>query len=326
MWLLRGACLALALFGLTSATATLAATLVAPVARRWARGRSARLRAGVLFGLLLAPTALSLLVAFGLFVPAYAAFEPRGGAEGLGAALVLLAGASLIPIAAGAARGWRAYRVTVRLRARWMRMGVTVQVPSWSAPAVRVVDPFPVVSVLGIRRPRLFVAGQVLDRLDAAEVGAVIAHEAGHLEAHDNLRSLLLRARMDWLALLPAGRRLAEEWRHAAELAADERSRGCGETTALALASALIRVARLVPAGARLGLSTSSLLDGARVADRVERLLGHGTPAGIGPRVSPRIRLAAAVALAGALSATGTGVRALESVHALGETVLRLLA
>ena len=62
-----------------------------------------------------------------------------------------------------------------------------------AGPAFRIRHSFPVVSVVGILRPRLFIAEQVLEHLSSAELRAVLAHEAAHVSAADNLKRLVVR-------------------------------------------------------------------------------------------------------------------------------------
>jgi len=78
-----------------------------------------------------------------------------------------------------------------------------------------------VIAVVGSIRPRLFVAGQVLDSLTDEEMLAAIAHECGHLAA-DNFKRVLLRACRDMLTIVPCGRSLDRAWAENAEAAADE--------------------------------------------------------------------------------------------------------
>jgi beta-lactamase regulating signal transducer with metallopeptidase domain len=119
------------------------------------------------------------------------------------------------------------------------------------------------------------------------ELRQVIAHEAAHVSGRDNLKLLLLVLGPDALGWLPAGVALAARWRAAAERDADERATGSDRHKRLALASALIKVARLSSATQRplAGLSMQiavddvegrvrGLLAPARTASRTRRLWG----------------------------------------------------
>jgi len=111
----------------------------------------------------------------------------------------------------------------------------------------------------------------------------VVAHEAAHLSARDNLKLLLLLACPDALAWTSLDAVLSERWRREAEFAADQRATGDDPQKRLALASALIRVARLFDSShrERQALTMPVALDD--VEGRVRQLLapGHATSARI---------------------------------------------
>jgi beta-lactamase regulating signal transducer with metallopeptidase domain len=101
----------------------------------------------------------------------------------------------------------------------------------------------------------------------------VIAHEVAHLSARDNLKCLLLVACPDPLAWLPLGATLLRRWQTAVEFEADARATGSDPHKRVALASALIKVARLAVSdhGARNVLSLAIAADD--VPGRVRQLL-----------------------------------------------------
>jgi hypothetical protein len=68
----------------------------------------------------------------------------------------------------------------------------------------------------------LFIAEQVLKILTKDELAAAIAHEYGHMAAHDNLKRSMLRASRAALLIIPCGRSLDRAWGEASESAADE--------------------------------------------------------------------------------------------------------
>ena len=74
--------------------------------------------------------------------------------------------------------------------------------PGLDVPAERIDSPFPIVALVGVLRPRLFVAATVLDSCTRQELQTVIAHEMAHARTLDNLRRLLLIAVPDPLAWL----------------------------------------------------------------------------------------------------------------------------
>lgn len=312
---LLGACAVLAVF----ATATgLAAVLAWPLAGRLldAGSRHPAWRARRLFALRVLPALLGLALAVGLALPAYLLFEPPNASETPGLVLVLLTLAGALAIASGMHRaliGWWGSR---RLGRRWLREGRPLELPGAPAAAYRIRDPFPVVSVVGILRSRLFVAEQVVERLSKPELAAVLAHEAGHLAAHDNLKRLALRLApvLPWPA---AARRLEEAWEQAAEEACDAQA-----GSALELAAALLKTARLAPAGSRLEVPAATFHRGGSLARRIRLLTERPEMA---PASSSRGLRLSGIGLAGAV-ALGLvwAPSVLAGVHRLLECLVRL--
>jgi beta-lactamase regulating signal transducer with metallopeptidase domain len=108
---------------------------------------------------------------------------------------------------------------------------------------VEVADP--VVAVIGGWRPQVVAAECIFAACSHDEFEQVVAHEAAHLSARDNLKLLLLVACPDAVAWTALGATLSQRWRTAAEFAADQRATGDDPDKRVALASALIKVARL---------------------------------------------------------------------------------
>src|SRR5262249_4310118 len=160
----------------------------------------------------------------------------------------------------------------------------------------------------------------VLDALDGAELAAALAHERAHLRARDNLKRLLLRACPDVLGWTRAGRALERDWARAAEREADARVAATG--AAVDLAASIVKVARLVPPGARL-LPLSALHDGGDVAARVRALTSDaaGRRATNGPLGRAR---AGALAL-GLVASLAAASQAWPAVHRLIESAALLL-
>ncbi len=141
-------------------------------------------------------------------------------------------------------------------------------------PALAVTAPFPIVAVLGLRRPTLVIARSVLAACTPDELRAILAHEQGHIDRRDNLRRLLLAVSPDVVAWLPASDRLFAEWSSAAEEAADDDAARAGAAGRLHLASALMKVARLATGHAAADvMPASALYCGHNLDGRVRRLL-----------------------------------------------------
>jgi Zn-dependent protease with chaperone function len=225
------------------------------------------------FALRVLPAALGFVLSVGVVLPGFLSLEPRDLDERPGATFVLLGLVGAMALASGAYRTLRDLWRTDRLRRRWMREGRALLLPRLRGPAYAIRHPFPIVSMIGFFRPRLIVAEQVLERLSAAELDAVLEHEAAHVAAFDNWKRLALRLvpALPWRA---AARRLEERWEEAAEEAADMRA-----SARLELAAALVKTARLVPPGASVDAPLMALHRGGSLVRRVERLTAGSEPA-----------------------------------------------
>jgi len=93
-------------------------------------------------------------------------------------------------------------------------------------PARVIDDATPKAFCAGLLRPRIYISTGALDRLDAAELRAVLAHEAHHASHRDPLRLFLARVLADALFFLPVMRPLQGRYAMLAELAADEAAIG----------------------------------------------------------------------------------------------------
>ena len=175
-------------------------------------------------------------------------------------------------------------------------------------------------ALAGVIRPRLIVTRGLVGALTAEELRASVAHEIGHWRALDNLKRLAMRAAPDFLFATRAASAIESRWAAAAEHAADRRA--CEDSDArCALASALVKVAKLTPPRTPLAEPISTLVDGGDVASRVRRLLDDPEPS---VRSRPRWRLPlAAAAAAGVLALAYAPL--LRLVHAATELLVNAL-
>lgn len=275
MYDLLGFCLALALLLTINALCTLAASLLWRGVGRFTQSWTAELRAKLLFALRVVPSACALLCVCALMVPAYIIYEPPHTNEVVSAKLAALALLSLAGLSLALLRGLAAWSVTRRLTADWMRHAEPVRIAGVGIPAYRIEHAFPVIAIVGVLRPKLFIAKSVCALLTEEELAAAVAHEAGHLAARDNLKRWLLRACSDVLTIVPCGRALDRAWSESAEAAADERAARLGAQGALNLASALVKIARMAPTGSSPAMPAGAFLIGHNacgVVWRVRRL------------------------------------------------------
>jgi Zn-dependent protease with chaperone function len=257
-----GICLSLAALLAVNAVASALAAL----AWRALRGRAARMRADVrarlLFTLRILPPALAAAFVFALVVPSYVLMEPPHTDEVVGLKLLFFASASAAGVMLALWRVAGTWRATRTFEREWMSRAEPVSVEGIQTPAYRIRHRFPVIAVVGVLRPRLFIASQVFDELTPEELSAALAHERGHVEARDNLKRALLRASEDALLVAPLGRALTRTWRKDSEMAADEFAASESKGAALNLASAIVKISRMIPAGARPTLPAGAHLIG----------------------------------------------------------------
>lgn len=274
---LLGLSMTLAWFLVISTAASAIAAAVALVAARWWNGRHGTRPAGWLALRLLPSVAAGvfLVLAFG---PSYLEFEPLNGTEPLKAPLMVLAlgGGVLVALAAGRTIG--AARRLRQLERGWRTRAVQAPdgpdgLPVWHVDGTGVVA-----TLVGVFRPRLYLSSALAATLTRDERIAVLAHEAAHRRRRDNLARWLMLATPDVFAAMRVGRHTAEQWAAATEHRADEAAMGDDPGMRVALASALVKVARLLPPPPRRPLPTSGLDDGNILAERVTRLLGDQPP------------------------------------------------
>lgn len=283
MYKLLGICLVLtSLLGVNAL-----ASLVVAFACRWGEGLlrrcSPNTRAEILFGMRTVPPALAFICVGMLVIPAYITHEPAVTSEIVSTKLAALAFLSATGLVFATWRVYRSWSATRSLLQTWLRVGQPIEICDLSIPTFRLEHSFPIIAVVGSIRPRLFVASKVLDSLTKEELAAAIAHERGHLSARDNLKRSILRVCRDVLILVPFGRSLDRAWAQAAEAAADEHAARENPERALNLASALVKIAKMVPSRERVELPLGAYLIGTEethgVKNRIKRLLeiaSHG--------------------------------------------------
>jgi hypothetical protein len=263
-----------------------------------------RSSAAELLALRLLPAVGAAFLTLTVALPAFLIHEPRHEAEPAGPLLVLLVLLALGALSHGVWRGGRAWGATRALLARLS------PVDRYDARAGRCVDIVgvsqPLAAAVGVWRPRILAADRVRAALSEEEFRLIIAHEVAHISAHDNMKLLLQIVSPDPLAWLPAGIALTERWRAAVELEADARAGGRDARRRVALASALLKVARLSSGSLRpAALSMPIVVDD--VDGRVRELLS--------PISNPHRSLLTAALAAGALMIALAGVPLQAGVH-----------
>jgi Zn-dependent protease with chaperone function len=277
-------------------------------------GYAAASRAALLFRLRLLPAALAVVCAFGLALPIFVWFEPRDTDEPVSRTLVAIAGVGVLLLLRGAWRALAAWRATARTRRAWQAVGRLVPDRDAPLPVFAIDASFPIVAVVGVRRPALFVAERVLAECSRDELTAMIAHECAHVRAADNAKRFAARACPDLLGDASAMHRA---WLAAAEEAADAEAAASRPNRAADLAQALIRVARLAPMAAP--QLASAFYAGGGIERRVRRLVDPS-----GERNVP-VRFSGPLVCAAAFTLVAAAIAAAPALHQIMEALVRIL-
>lgn len=318
-YFLRLVCLSLACFFLIHLVLGLGISALAPLTLN----RVKRLKPGSAAGLLLAarlfPSVAAVLVVAGICVPSYLWLEPDAAVEQVGLVCLAAAIVSVVNLAASMWRGSRAIVLSMRYN---RRTGGEARTLGEEIPVVWMDQGAGLIALAGIFRPRLVVSREVARELSADQLAVALLHERAHWSSRDNLKRLLMLLAPDALPFrfrFFAGLEALERgWVRFTEWSADDRA-VCGDPhRSLALAGALVRVARLGNRSAISPLMTSLMADASDLEARVERLLAGALG---GERL--RWRMAAILVLTAAVVAVWTAPATLQAAHELLEQLIR---
>jgi len=331
MYELLGICVMLAALALLNACASLAVAIVWRLLAPLVVSFSARTRADLLFMLRIAAPVWAAIAIALFLIPSYIGYEPRVTPEVVSKKLAALAMLSVASVTFALWRVIRSWFATIRLTKKWLLRSERMDLPGIDIPTFRITHAFPIIAIVGTFRPRLFIAHEVLLSLNEEELAAAIAHECGHLAARDNLKRTLLGICRDTLVLVPFGRAVDRAWAECAEGAADEFAAQQSRATALNLASALVTIAKMVPAGARADVPLGAYLVGAEaqgVKGRIKRLIEISSR-GVERRTNNAlVRLLPMISLSGFLVMAGmiaSNTKVLIGVHSILERAVNLL-
>lgn len=244
--------------------------------------RSARMA----FAMGVAPLAFAIAAVVALVGPSFAIYEPRHTREVPGVLLLIGGGAGFALLTRTAVRLVRITLVSHRVIREWARHA-TPLTPIDRMPAMAIDAAHPVVLVAGVRHAALYIDRRVLATCSDEEIDAIVAHEWAHVRSADNTKRLLLAA------VRGPQHPLVVSWRDAAELDADCFA-ASDEKRGLALASALVKVARAATSPRLDAIAASGIHDGGNVESRVHALLMGRPPQ---QRSNRTVALAIAVAL-----------------------------
>jgi Zn-dependent protease with chaperone function len=284
----------------------------------------ARARSTVLLAFRLLPGTLGIAAIAGPIGWAFWLYEPRDSGEYPGAAWWLAAAIGLTTLALHLSRTIRGVVATRALMRSWLHVAQPLTLSGLPFPVFRLDSDMPIVALLGVWRPRLFVSNQVLASCTAEELRLMAAHEASHWHARDNAKRLACLACPDFLIPFGAAKAIEAAWGRAVEERADERAAEESERAAVTLASALVKVARLgTPLGAA-AVPVSTLIGRDIVEERVRRLLAPRV-AVLGGSMWTRLpsRLATVITIAATFALMGSVT--LQSIHWLIEELIHRL-
>jgi hypothetical protein len=242
--------------------------------------------AGTLLAVRTLPSVVACAFVAGAFLPSHLWFEedrPESFGIVLGALALLSLGMLMRSLwrAAGVCRTGLRFRRFARSAAR-SRAGA-LEVPGFTG-----------VALAGVFRPQILVGTEARAALTPAEFDVAVSHEVAHRDSRDNLKRVVMFCAPDLLGWTAAARRLEERWLAQAECLADAHAVGNDDARALALASALVKVARMTngPSAFR-SPAWSAFHEPGLLESRIRRLVDGYPPIPTGVR-----RLWCAVAIA----------------------------
>jgi beta-lactamase regulating signal transducer with metallopeptidase domain len=270
----------------------------------------ARRAARVLLTLRLLPAAFSTLIVVALCVPSYLRFEPRMAEEEVG---IACGAAAIFGVAICAAALYRTLRALIRSSLYVRQCGGRES--NIEGEKVWIVPQSTGIALAGIMHPRLLISERAIAELSGDQLAVALRHERAHRISRDNLKRLLILLAP---AIFPALRALELAWIQCSEWAADDRAAEGDPDRSVALAAALVRVARLQSGIATPALVTSLVEADEDLSLRVERLL-HATPVRQPNLRFEKIALSCAALLIASIAFNPAG---LHIVHQLLEKLL----
>ena len=322
-YLARLACLCLAVFSLLHLALGALVSTLTPWALRLADRMPPRAAGRFLLTLRLLPAGFALFLVAGLCTPSYLWLEPKEASEPAGPGCLAAALLACAVWGLSIARAARALARSRRHIRQCRRTSRAMRLPGERAAAWVTDGAAPCVMLAGIVRPRLVISSGVVEALSAEQLSAVIRHERAHRRSRDNLKRLLVLLAPGLLPFVHGFRRIERAWARTAEWAADDRAAAGSAHRSLALAAALVSVARLGSGPPVPVLATSLLADGADLSERVDRLLRPAVPMVWRVRRDPMLAASGVLLLAGAMAAVMFHPATLRSAHEFLEFLIQ---
>jgi hypothetical protein len=296
----RLSCLCLAAFFLVHLAVGLVIAAATPWLCRAASEMRARAAARFLLAMRWLPVMTGAFVVGAVCVPSYLWLEPDDAAEQLGAICFIAASLAAALWAISLVRGVRVLQRTRRILAE------------------EGVESRRFLAVAGVIRHRMMISPMIRRVLTADQLEAALRHERAHCDSHDNLLRFALALTPGLLPGVHGFSELERQWSRYAEYAADDAAVQGDPVRALALASALVAVARI---GITTAPLASSLLDGHDLEQRIDRLLHPAEPSCQSQPIA--VTAAAALTVIASVAAVALRPTTLQSAHEALEHLIR---
>lgn len=267
MFALRGLAVSLSVFAMVYCVLSLVITVAWRKVLSWMQPCPVQSEATILFATRILPFVAASVITAAITVPSFLLLEPRAIDEPVGLAPIALGtfGAALGTY--GLLNALAALRKASRTVAA-LSAGAELAPSAQKVPVLRISQPMPPMTAVGIVRPRILLSHSAESALSLAELGTALNHESAHIHSRDNLKKLLLR-----FTAFPRMRDLETAWLGAAEMAADDAAVH-NSAEALDLASALIKLSRFAPVAAIPDLAASLVHSPASIMNiRIQRLI-----------------------------------------------------
>jgi len=320
---LRLLCLCLASFFVVNAAAGLAAGLASRAIIRMAETMRPRSAAHFLFGIRVLPCVLGAGAVLFFCIPSYLWFEPQASSERIGWTCLTLAFLGAAGWLGSLARVGRALAASVRFRRAWQDAGSAILLEE-SSTAVIVNKDAPLLALVGLFRPRLIISDALLRSLSLEELQVALLHENAHRDSRDNLKRLVLLLAPAPIPFFRVFSALEQSWAKLSEWAADDEAVRGDSQRALSLATALLRVARMMGTAPCLSFLHTSLCAGDHdLSARVDRLLALQSPPAKTLSRTRTVAIGSTLGTAACMVLFLTWPATLSSVHRLLELFLR---
>ena len=315
MFALRCIGVSLSIFFLTYALLSALLMQSWPLAVRMGRAWAPSRLANLLAVWRLFPLAAAIAITLGYALPSFLLLEPGSAQEPFGPMLMSFGFACVSGVFAGIIRAVMAQQKTSRVVSAWMK-GARPMEFAGTVPVMRVPSQSPILTVAGVRSPKILLSEKAANALSDQELHAAIGHEFAHVRRRDNLKKLLFR-----FAVFPGMGRLESAWSEAAEMAADDAAVDSA-SEALDLASAIIKLSRFAPVQPCPALTTGLMHSpaAASMTARIERLFHWSRKPADAPRKA-LFHLLPALAVLYCLVFTYTPV--LSGMHEITEWLVR---